>query len=173
MLVNVSSARANARDALRRADVRTLYTAIELRFNSEIPEDNGIYITSDGVVEGIGTVDGNGDLLSGSSLWYNLIYQLDLMAFIPCDPSRSQASCDAGGATGYMHYRYTTHLSGNDCDPWDAGHAYHSPPEYGDKFFAVYTTLENPTANDLATIKNDFDLCVKEKHGKNYRVGNR
>lgn len=35
-----------------------------------------------------------------------------------------------------------------------------------------YAILENPSASDLATISDSFDLCVKSLWNMNYKVGN-
>ncbi len=38
--------------------------------------------------------------------------------------------------------------------------------------FGFYAYLENPTAQDLATISDSFDQCVKTNWGLNYKAGN-
>jgi prepilin-type N-terminal cleavage/methylation domain-containing protein len=38
--------------------------------------------------------------------------------------------------------------------------------------FGYYAKLENPTAQDLATIVDSFDNCVKTSWGMNYKIGN-
>lgn len=38
--------------------------------------------------------------------------------------------------------------------------------------FAYYAILENPTTQDLATISDSFDNCVKTRWGYNYKYGN-
>lgn len=37
---------------------------------------------------------------------------------------------------------------------------------------AFYTRLENPSANDQATIVDSFDICVRNTWGMNYKLGN-
>jgi prepilin-type N-terminal cleavage/methylation domain-containing protein len=38
--------------------------------------------------------------------------------------------------------------------------------------YAFYALLEEPTAQDLATIEDSFDECVRDNWGLNYKVGN-
>jgi hypothetical protein len=38
--------------------------------------------------------------------------------------------------------------------------------------YAFYARLENPTADDLATLTDAYDTCVKNNWHVNYRVGN-
>ncbi|KKW19754.1 MAG: hypothetical protein A2W52_04720 [Candidatus Taylorbacteria bacterium RIFCSPHIGHO2_02_49_25] len=38
--------------------------------------------------------------------------------------------------------------------------------------YGFYATLENPSAQDQATISDSFDICVKNTWGMNYKVGN-
>lgn len=38
--------------------------------------------------------------------------------------------------------------------------------------YAFYARLENPSAQDLATIADPFDTCVASTWGMNYKVGN-
>jgi len=38
--------------------------------------------------------------------------------------------------------------------------------------FAFYANLENPTASDLATLSDSFDLCVQSVWNMNYKIGN-
>jgi type II secretion system protein G len=37
--------------------------------------------------------------------------------------------------------------------------------------YAFYAILENPTANDTATISDSFDVCVRDTWGMNYKMG--
>ena len=41
-----------------------------------------------------------------------------------------------------------------------------------DRQYGFYAILENPSASDLATISDSFDLCVKTNWSMNYKVGN-
>ena len=38
--------------------------------------------------------------------------------------------------------------------------------------YAFYAKLENPSASDLATISDSFDICVRGTWSMNYKVGN-
>ena len=38
--------------------------------------------------------------------------------------------------------------------------------------YAFYATLENPTAQDLATLSDTYDQCMATNGGGNYRIGN-
>src|SRR3989338_5974968 len=38
--------------------------------------------------------------------------------------------------------------------------------------YAFYARLENPSASDLATISDSFDICVRDTWSMNYKVGN-
>ncbi len=73
----------------------------------------------------------------------------------------STISTDPGGngGLGYMYWRkdftgYGCLLGGQD------------------QLYGFYARLENPSASDLATISDSFDICVRNTWSMNYKVGN-
>lgn len=74
------------------------------------------------------------------------------MPSIPIDPG-------SNGGLLYMYYRKDYIANGCGSTP--------EPEKY-----AFYTRLENPTASDLATLTDAYDICVRDGWHVNYRVGN-
>lgn len=74
------------------------------------------------------------------------------MPSIPVDPG-------SNGGLLYMYYRKD--YIGNGCGTIPA------PDKY-----AFYARLENPTADDLATLTDSYDICVKNNWHVNFRAGN-
>ena len=167
VVVSVNSARAKARDVLRKADLNTMQKAIESRYHDALSEDDGYYITSDGPIE----TDPSG------YMYGKLVTDTGFMNFIPCEPLLSEADCLTSVAftngvdtNSYIYYRFNRLLS-SYCSTL-------LPPEtdpgynVGKEYYGFYARLEKPSAADLATISSNYDLCVKEKWKVNYMVGN-
>lgn len=70
-------------------------------------------------------------------------------------------SDDPKNTNGYIYMYWRKDYSGYACLPGG------QPLLYG-----FYAKLENPSAADLATISDPFDICVKNTWGMNYKVGN-
>jgi len=75
----------------------------------------------------------------------------DYISVIPDDPKNSG---------GYIYMYWRKDYVGYSC--LTGG----QPLRYG-----FYAKLENPSAEDLATISDSFDICVKNNWGMNYKMG--
>jgi prepilin-type N-terminal cleavage/methylation domain-containing protein len=73
----------------------------------------------------------------------------------------SKVSDDPGGNGGVNYQYWRKDFSGYTCLLGG------QPEKYG-----FYARLENPSASDLATISDSFDICVRDIWSMNYKVGN-
>jgi prepilin-type N-terminal cleavage/methylation domain-containing protein len=133
-LVSLNTARAKARDAKRRADLKQLVTATELRFDqmNNYPGTAGWFSNPN-----------HGGLDAALTPTY--------LARVPDDPMN---------ANGYIFMYWRKDYVGYSC--LTGGR----PLSFG-----YYAKLENPTSADLATISDDFDICVRNTWGMNYKIG--
>ncbi|PIQ91901.1 MAG: hypothetical protein COV70_01755 [Parcubacteria group bacterium CG11_big_fil_rev_8_21_14_0_20_39_22] len=66
-----------------------------------------------------------------------------------------------------------TDPSGSNYQHWRKDYRGYSCMTSGTKDqYGFYARLENPSAEDLTTISDSFDECVKSRWGLNYKVGN-
>lgn len=148
-LASLSNARAKSRDARRKSDLSQLAKAAELYYHN-----NGVYPLTAGHFSnpchgGLGPPPSNG--CSG-------LLSPGYMKKIPDDPKGGSAGV---GGYGYMYERK------------DNPGACNGVPENIGKY-AFYARLELPSATDLATMSDTYDLCIKAttNPSRNYRVGN-
>ncbi len=73
----------------------------------------------------------------------------------------STISTDPGGNGGVGYQYWRKDYSGYGCMTLNMIDKY-----------AFYARLENPSASDLATISDSFDICVRDTWSMNYKVGN-
>lgn len=103
VIVNVTSSRQKARDARRKADLRSIQTALELYANS------------------------HGDTYPDASLDYSASMQLlvdnGFLGQVPLDPSDGQA-CAGEETCGYLYDNYKYSTSSSECkeEPADVYH---------------------------------------------------
>jgi prepilin-type N-terminal cleavage/methylation domain-containing protein len=135
VLVSLNSARTKARDTKRKADLKQLQTATELRFDAvnDYPASAGWFSNP-----------GHGGLDS---------------ALVPTYVSKVADDPINSGSNIYMYWRK---------DTVDYG----CLTNLGIDKYGYYARLENPTAEDQATIVDSFDICVRNTWGMNYKVGN-
>lgn len=145
VLASVNSAREKARDARRKADLKTAVQAIELYYN-----DHGTYQITD---SGWGNDTGSGC----SCGWFNY-------------SGESYGDCSIAEALqeeGYVNGVIIDPTGGRKSSP-TAGFTY-MKYQRGNGFY-MYAKLENPSADDLATC--DGASCPT-MYGMNYAVGHR
>lgn len=133
VMVSLNSARAKARDAKRKADLRQMAIANEMKYDSESAyADTAGWLTN-------WTPNSN-----------------------PLAPTYIPAlSADPGGNGGVSYQYWRKDYSGYSCMTLNMIDKY-----------AFYARLENPSAADLATISDSFDICVRDTWSMNYKVGN-
>lgn len=149
VLASLNSAREKARDAVRRSDLQQIARANELYYHEE---GNGSYIPLTGFL-------GNTVQYGGGSTAFNAVIP-KYLSRLPNDPLYPQPGISGGRAYSYLIKSWAGCANGTT--------GFTPDPER----FAIYARLENPTADDLATMSDAFDACNASGWGFNYRVGN-
>jgi len=150
VVINLANAQVKARDARRKADVKTLSDAIQLRYL-----EVGNYPGTDG------WIDWNPTTPSSSGSIYKALVtppapEEQYISVLPNDPKTGSPA-----NTYYLYYlkNYTSY----GC------------PDLGNKKYAIYTKLENVPSADESTMSDAFDQCVavdSRSAGYNFRAGN-
>lgn len=149
VLASLNSARMKGRDAKRKADLRQIALANELYYDGD---GNGNYI-------GLTGYFGNTTQFGGGNPSFNSLIP-KYASSLPKDPMYG------GTINGYRaDYSYLT-KDWTGCANAQTGYA----PDR--QKYAFYAILEKPSAADLATMSDAFDICNKTGWGFNYRVGN-
>ena len=170
-ILSYTNAQAKSRDSQRKFDLNKIAGLIEMykTDNKSLPPDS-----SGGIVT-----------VSGGSLYQALITSGNYTDKLPCDPKLGSADCPNGysSGTGGYFYRYSVKnnaavLSGSTSVSACSSGAVVIPSTNRDKYYSLYTRLENPTSDDTATVSSgcNFDYVNQfinsGSYTINFRVGN-
>jgi len=168
-VLSYGNAQAKSRDSERKTDLNKIAVAIEMYKTDHrvLPSDSGGFIKT----------------VSGGALYQALVSGKYLDS-LPCDPQLSGTACDSGYLTGQSGYFYLYNTKNNAAVLSGATTVSGCtssgmiPQSNRDQSYSLYTHLEKPTDEDLATITSgcNFDYINQSinsgSYTINFRIGN-